>query len=498
MRNGRFEHRRAEDSCPDGAFSRIEILFEQLGRQSQSVADVVEAESRHIGGEVVGRANIDAQKITNGVVVFGAVQAARGHPARLRFEKRILPGEFILEPARDARGRFGLRMRNAGGRHLSQLEFVDDSFPCLAICLECACGTERRQVEVAGFGRAVVAHAAVFLHKCKNLARLGPERQTKHCQRNRDKKGFPQLKHSAYLIAEHAPVDEDPSAVRYCSAMEASLFCALILAAGPLLAAPASTLKNATGDQMIVNYNIPLWGEGKVPLAHGNGPLDQPFVTVFMPPESKRNGGAVVVAPGGGNIMLMYGAEGMTIAERYNDWGVAAFVLTYRLSPRYREDARVLDAKRAIQLVRARAAEWKLDPTRVGFIGFSAGSSLARSLPAASGPGDPNAADPIDRVNSRPDYLGLVYGPGRPAPGESLKDFPPTFLLCAAGDTGNALGSAQLFQDLTRAGATAEIHVYQKGHHGFGDGFGNGTFSDWMPRLEHFLRQGGFLPGGKP
>lgn len=260
----------------------------------------------------------------------------------------------------------------------------------------------------------------------------------------------------------------------------------------------AASVKNPAVDQLVVNYNIPLWEAGKVPLATGDGPLDAPFVTVFMPSESKRNGAAVVIAPGGSNIMLMYGAEGMTIAERYNDWGVAAFVLTYRLSPRYKEDARVLDGKRALQLVRSRAAEWKLDPARIGFIGFSAGSSLARSVAAASGPGDPNAADPIDRYSSRPDYLGLVYGPGRPTSGESLKNFPPTFLLSAAGDTGAALGSAQLFMDLTRAGATAEIHIYQKGHHGFGDGFGNGTFSDWMPRLEHFLQQGGFLPGGKP
>jgi acetyl esterase/lipase len=224
--------------------------------------------------------------------------------------------------------------------------------------------------------------------------------------------------------------------------MDSKLIFTVLLASVCLLAAPADTVKNGSREQPVLNYNIPLWADGKVPLAAGNGPLDRPFVTVFMPPESKRNGGAVVVAPGGGNIMLMYGNEGMTIAERYNDWGVAAFVLTYRLSPHYRDDARLADGKRAIQLIRSRAAEWKLDPKRVGFIGFSAGSSLARAMGAASGPGDPNASDPIDRFSSRPDYLGLVYGPGRALPGESLKDFPPTFILCAAGDTGNAIGSA--------------------------------------------------------
>src|SRR5581483_6058744 len=150
--------------------------------------------------------------------------------------------------------------------------------------------------------------------------------------------------------------------------------------------------------------------------------------------------------------------------ERLNDWGIAAFVLTYRLSPRYNDAARVADGKRAIQLIRARAAEWKLDPARIGYAGFSAGSNLGRSVAAGSGPGDPNAPDPIDRVSSRPDYLVLVYGAGRAREGESLKSFPPTFLIAAAADMGASVPSAQLFMDLTRAGAVAEIHVYQKGH----------------------------------
>ncbi|MEO8130192.1 MAG: alpha/beta hydrolase [Bryobacteraceae bacterium] len=272
------------------------------------------------------------------------------------------------------------------------------------------------------------------------------------------------------------------------SALRRALVAAIVLSI-PLLAAEKGAVP--------ANYNIPLWEEGKVPLAVGTAPLDTPFLTVFLPPENHRNGASVVVAPGGGNIMLMYGVEGMDIAERYNDWGVTAFILTYRLSPRYDDKARIMDGKRAVQVVRSRAAEFKLDPQKVGFIGFSAGSSLGRSVAAASSPGDPAASDPIDRQSSRPDYLGLVYGPGRPIPGESLKDFPPTFLLCAAADRGNAIGSAQLFSELTKAGAVAEIHVYQKGRHGFGSGSTNGIYSDWMPRLEHFLKQGGFIPGGK-
>jgi acetyl esterase/lipase len=198
---------------------------------------------------------------------------------------------------------------------------------------------------------------------------------------------------------------------------------------------------------------------------------------------------------------LMYGAEGLDIAERFNDWGVTAFILTYRLSPRYTDEARVLDGRRAISLVRAAAGSWGLDRDRIGYIGFSAGSNMGRLVSAAATAGDPakSDGDEIDRVSSRPDYLALVYGAGRATPGESLKDFPPTFLVSAAADQGPSLGNAQLFIDLTKAGAAAEIHVYQKGRHGFGSGAGSPEFADWMPRLEHFLSVGGFLaPAGRP
>jgi acetyl esterase/lipase len=195
--------------------------------------------------------------------------------------------------------------------------------------------------------------------------------------------------------------------------------------------------------------------------------------------------------------MMMYGSEGMEIAERFNDWGAAAFVLTYRLSPKYGENARVLDGNRAVQLVRARVKEWKLDPAKIGFAGFSAGSSLGRSVVAAAKAADPGASDPLDRVSSRPDYLVLVYGPGRATPGEQLKAFPPTFLLAAAADRGAANGNAQLFLDMNRAGAVVELHLYQKGRHGFGAAYGSPEFSPWMGSLRHFLQLGGFLPNGK-
>jgi formylglycine-generating enzyme required for sulfatase activity/acetyl esterase/lipase len=278
-----------------------------------------------------------------------------------------------------------------------------------------------------------------------------------------------------------------------------TIACGLTLAAaiawnatGEGMRAPGSAANGLTTYQ-----NVKLWDDGKVPLATGNGPLDAPFITAFLPPAGKRNGGSVVIAPGGANIMLMYGGEGVEIAERYNEWGVTAFVLTYRLSPKYGENARVADGQRAIRTVRARAAEWQLDPNRIGYIGFSAGSSLGRAVVAGAAAGDPNAADPIDRVSARPDYLALVYGAGRSTPGEALDRFPPTFLVSAAGDTGPSLGNAQLFMDLTKSGAIAELHVYQKGRHGFGSGFASPEFGEWMPALKHFLILGGLLPEAK-
>ena len=259
-----------------------------------------------------------------------------------------------------------------------------------------------------------------------------------------------------------------------------------------ILAALAGSLVAGAGEE---HFNIPLWESGKVPMATGDGPLDAPFLTVFLPPENKRNGTSVIIAPGGSNIMLMYGVEGLEVAERFNDWGTTAFVLTYRLSPPYGEAARVLDGNRAMRLVRSRAKEFKLDPAKIVFAGFSAGSSMARSVAAAAGPGDANAPDPVDRVDSKPNYLLMVYSAGRATPGEKLKEFPPTFLLAAAHDTGAANGSAQLYLDMNRAGGVVEIHIYQKGRHGFGAATTSPEFSPWMDAFKHFLKVSGFFGG---
>lgn len=269
------------------------------------------------------------------------------------------------------------------------------------------------------------------------------------------------------------------------------LVCLLCLV--PVLSLGLSAAdKSSTGEKLHVDYNIPLWPDGKVPGAVGNWAVDKPYLTVVPPPEGKGNGSAVIICPGGGNTTLFAHQEGMSIAEQMNEWGVTAFVLSYRLGPRYQQDARTMDGRRAVQLLRARAAEFKIDPQHIGMIGFSAGGGLIRPVAAKPLPGDPNATDPIDRVSSRPDFAIIVYGAGRAAPDESLKEFPPAFIIAAASDF-TAAGSVQLFSDLRKAGVMAELHIYQDGRHGFGAGYGHPVLADWMGRCESWMKNAGLF-----
>ena len=244
------------------------------------------------------------------------------------------------------------------------------------------------------------------------------------------------------------------------------------------------------------NYNIPLWEAGKVPMAVGTGPLDAPFLTVFRP-VGKPNGSAVVIAPGGSNIMLMYNLEGIDVAEKFNDWGTTAFVLTYRLNPRYDDKARAEDGNRALRLVKSRAKEFGIDPERVSFAGFSAGSSMARIVGASATAGEAAAADPVERVSSKAHSLIMVYSAGRPWPGEKLAEFPPVFLLAAAHDRGAANSSAQLFLEMNKAGTVVELHLYQRGRHGFGAATVSPEYGPWMDQLKHFLKLNNFFGGAK-
>lgn len=268
-----------------------------------------------------------------------------------------------------------------------------------------------------------------------------------------------------------------------------------------------------------------LW-DAAAPGAVGSEEADTPTLT-FYPPNGRGTGTAVVVAPGGGYGNLAMNHEGRQIANWFNAQGVAVFVLRYRLGPTYRHPVELGDAKRALRLVRARAAEFNVQPTRIGLMGFSAGGHLASTAGTMFDAGSPAAADPIDRVTSRPDFLILAYpvitssGPYvhqgsmrnllGDAPAAALldemstdrrvtKDTPPTFLFHTNADTTVPAENSVLFYlALRKAGVPAELHIFEPGAHGVGLGMNDATLQAWPPLLSGWLRQRGLLtPAATP
>lgn len=213
---------------------------------------------------------------------------------------------------------------------------------------------------------------------------------------------------------------------------------------------------------------------GKPVIRIGN--VSTPALDVYLP--SHPNGAAVVICPGGGHRILAWDLEGTEVAEWLNTIGVTAFVLKYRVpareeTTRYR--AAVQDAQRAVSLVRSRAAEWKVDPKRVGILGFSAGGETA-GLATLLQDRLYKATDAVDALPFRADFAILVY-PAYLANKEATalqphvtipKDCPPFLLIHAADDPVTADSSLLLCQALRRANVSAELHVYAKGGHGYG------------------------------
>ncbi len=152
---------------------------------------------------------------------------------------------------------------------------------------------------------------------------------------------------------------------------------------------------------------ILLW-PGGAPGALGTGPADTPTLTIYLPAQNPTRTG-IVVCPGGGYVELAIDKEGTQVAQWLNARGVAAFVLTYRLGPRYHHPVELMDAQRAIRYVRSHAAEDGLDPAHIGIWGFSAGGHLASTAGTHFDHGNPNAADPIEHASSRPDFMVLAY-----------------------------------------------------------------------------------------
>jgi acetyl esterase/lipase len=215
--------------------------------------------------------------------------------------------------------------------------------------------------------------------------------------------------------------------------------------------------------------------------------------------------------------------EGRAVAEWLNTIGVTAFVLKYRLGPRYRHPSMLQDAARAIRTVRARAAEWGLDPERIGILGFSAGGHLASTAGTHFDAGRADAADPVERVSSRPSLMILVYpvitmrekthaGSRKNLLGDNptpelvallsneeqvTKETPPAFLVHTYTDTAVPVENTLMFASaLRRAGVPFELHLYERGPHGFGLGIRNGVtdpvLSTWPARCADWLRLHGF------
>jgi acetyl esterase/lipase len=204
-----------------------------------------------------------------------------------------------------------------------------------------------------------------------------------------------------------------------------------------------------------------------------------PSIYVFLPPKEKATGAAIVVAPGGGHTQLVIEKEGWEIADALNASGIAAFVLKYRLAKapgsKYTLPGEVYaDAARAMRLVRSRAKEWNIDPARIGFEGFSAGGEVAGMIETRFDGGKPDAADPIERVSSRPDFNILVYPSYRPgartdaAPIFPIPDnAPPVFMVCADDDRSHVEPTVKFYLELEAKHIPAEMHIYAYGGHGF-------------------------------
>jgi acetyl esterase/lipase len=263
----------------------------------------------------------------------------------------------------------------------------------------------------------------------------------------------------------------------------------------------------------------PLW-PGGAPGAMGSGPEDTPTLSLYRPAAAVSNGAAFVVCPGGGYTRLA-DHEGHNVAVWLNGIGVTAVLLKYRLGPRYTHPAPLQDVARAIRTVRARAKDWRVDPGRIGVMGFSAGGHLASTVATQFDAGDAAAADPVERFSSRPDVAVLAYpvismeariahagsrnnllGPNPSAElvqalsseRRVTTQTPPTFLFHTADDAVVLVGNSLQFAAALRgAKVPYELHVFETGRHGVGLALDNPVLSAWPRLLESWLRARGFV-----
>lgn len=257
----------------------------------------------------------------------------------------------------------------------------------------------------------------------------------------------------------------------------------------------------------------PLW-PGGAPGALGTDSDDIPTLTAYLPAANPTQT-AIVIAPGGGYSHLAVQLEGEDVALWLNQHGIAAFVLRYRLGPRYLHPVELGDAKRAMRAVRTAAASYGIDPNRIGMMGFSAGGHLAASAGTQFDSGQPSSPDVIERASSRPDFLVLVYpvvsmeivGPrsvsrqyllGEQPNAELARQTsaqysvtgqtPPTFLFSTSDDPAVLVQNSVLFYSALRgAGVPAELHLFEHGPHGTSLAQGYPALRIWPQLLLNWL-----------
>jgi len=224
-----------------------------------------------------------------------------------------------------------------------------------------------------------------------------------------------------------------------------------------------------------------------------------PSITPYLPAPKNATGAAVLVIPGGGHSEIWIDHEGYAVASFLQSHGVAAFVLQYRLarekgSTYTVEGTELGDVQRALRVIRSRAREWDIAPARIGVIGFSAGGELAELASTRYDGGDPKAADPIDRLSSRPDFQALLY-PAIPSDPRLTGETPPAFLACGAQDRPDiSEGVPRLYLAMHALHIPVELHIFASVGHGFGIRSTNPVpVSDWPRLYLEWMRAGGWL-----
>jgi len=227
--------------------------------------------------------------------------------------------------------------------------------------------------------------------------------------------------------------------------------------------------------------------------------INNPSLAVYLPPDGKANGSAVIVCPGGGHRLLVYNAEGVEPAKFLTDLGVTVFVLKYRLardtnSPYKIEDAK-MDGERAMRLVRTRAKDWGIDPNRIGMMGFSAGGEVVDMVAFDKDMAHLKSNDLIDANSATPNFLIQIYpGPGY-IPDEIPADAPPIFLLAANDDMCCSPSVVKLLELYRKAKVPVEAHILERGDHGFN--MGNRSklkaVNTWPQRMADWLQDNNFF-----